>query len=596
MITALREALDVGNERPRLRDDAEIGERRTRWSESEAIIHAPGTGYLRISGAEADVLRDLDGTRSIAELAADDFDDPDGLSVDDVVALLGDIGQAGLLERRPVDLYASLRDRLAPRRLRWRRRAWAALREQTLAIRQVDRLVAALYRGGGRFLFTVPAAVLGAALTIGGVVILAANDAPIVSSDVSGANALLLLSMLFGVLSLHELGHALAVKHAGREVVRAGFMLYLAHPAFFVDSTDLAFASRRHRAINAVAGPFVEAAVAGLAVVVAWSTDLGVANDLYRFAALSYFNVALNLIPFLELDGYWLLTDLLDTPRLRARSFALLRHDVPDRLRGRRPPFTRAERAVAIFGVFGVVSTAIALVLAFTIWFPLAGRLLSEGWDAGLAGRIAVVLIVAVAAGPVVHFGLAAAKAAGRFGGRIVDNVRFRAQTRWRVEAAQAIAALPHADELDDDVLSDLAGQVGRRRVREGVAVVRQGDAADAFFVVRSGSFEVVERDVDGTDRLIRHLAPGDAFGELALLARRPRSATVRATSDAEVFVLGAGAFSRLLAPALGEPALLPTLGPALEVRGLHPFRRLSLAEAGTVAERGEWIDVPAGT
>ncbi|MDP1794670.1 MAG: cyclic nucleotide-binding domain-containing protein [Acidimicrobiales bacterium] len=595
MITALRDRLDPGLAHPRVRDDAEIGERATRWSGREAIIHAPGTAYLRLTGAEADVVRTFDGSRTLAEAAAADFDDPDGLSVDDVVALVADIGRAGLLDRQPVDLYASLRDRLAPARHRRRRRLWAAAREQTIAISQADRLFTALYRRGGSWLFSAPVVVVFAALAVGGVAILLVNDEPIVSNDVAGGNALLLFSMLLGVLFLHECGHALAVKRAGRDVVRAGFMLYLGHPAFFVDSTDLAFATRRQRAVNAVAGPFVEAAVAGLAVVVAWATEASFANDLYRFAALSYFNVALNLVPFLELDGYWLLTDLLDTPHLRARSFALLRHDAYDRLRGRRPPFTRAERAVAAFGLLGLACTAIALALAFTIWFPLAGRLLSAGWDAGPIGRFAVVLIVAVAAGPMLHAGGLTARWLIRAVGRVADDVRFRTQTKWRVEAATAIAALPHADELDDDVLSELAGRVQRRRVREGVAVVRQGEAADAFFVVRRGSFDVVERGPDGEDRLIRRLSPGESFGEIALLERRPRTATVRATTDAEVFVLDAGAFTRLLAPSLGEPALLPTLGPALEVRALPTFRRFSLDDAATIAERGEWLDVAAG-
>ncbi len=130
----------------------------------------------------------------------------------------------------------------------------------------------------------------------------------------------------------------------------------------------------------------------------------------------------------------------------------------------------------------------------------------------------------------------------------------------------------------------------------EGAAVVRQGEAADAFFVVRRGTFEVVERAADDTERVIRRLGPGDSFGELALVGGRPRTATVRATAEGEVFVLDAGAFLRLLAPALGEPALLPTLGPALEVQALPPFRQLSLKEAEIVARRGDWLEVAAGT
>jgi putative peptide zinc metalloprotease protein len=593
----LAHALDPGNAQPRLRADAEVGERTTRWAEREAIIHAPGTGYLRLTGAEADLARQLDGDHSLADLAADDFDDPDGLALDDVVTLVADLGAAGLLAQRPVDVYAALHDRLLPTRTRRRRRVAHAFKEQTIAFRRADVFVGALYRRGGWLLFTWPVVLAGAALTVGGVVALATRHRPIVATDVSGGNALVLVCMLLGVLLLHELGHALAVKRAGREVVRAGFMLYLGHPAFFIDSTDLVFANRRQRAVNAVGGPFVEAAVAGLAACVAASAPrLAVASTLNRFAALSYFNVALNLVPFLELDGYWLLTDLLETPRLRARSFALLRSDLPDRLRGRRPPFTRAERAVAAFGVVGFVFTVAALGLAVRIWLRLSGRLLAAGWRAGFAGRVAVVFVVALVAGPLAQLLWRAAASLGRAGGRALDAVRFRAQSRWRIAAATAIAALPHAEELDDDTLSALAGRVTRRRVRDGVAVVRQGDAADAFFVVRRGAFDVVERGVDGTERLIRRVGAGDSFGELALLDGRPRTATVRASADSEVFVLDAGAFARLLAPALGAPPLLPALGPALEVQALPPLRKLSLEEAAVVAERGAWLDVRADT
>lgn len=596
MISGLQDALDVGRARPCLRPDAEIGDRPSRWSGREAIVHAPGTGYLRLSGDEAEVVRKLDGTRTLAELAADDFEDDDGLAVDDLVALVWDLGRAGLLTRRPVDVYASLRTRLAPASVRWRRRLWAALREQTLAFRRADVAFTAVYRWGGRYVLSAPGLALGGVLGVGGVVALIANDRPIVTSDIGGGNALLLTVLMLGVLLLHECGHAIAVKRAGRSVVRAGFMLYLGHPAFFVDSTDLAFATRRQRALNAIAGPFVEAAVAGAAVLWAAWFEPPFANDLYRLAALSYFSVALNLVPFLELDGYWLLTDLLDTPHLRARSFALLRYDLVDRVRGRRAAFSSVERAVALFGVLGVASTAVALALAYTIWFPLAGRLLGAGWDAGRPGRVAVVLVVALAAGPLVHFAFGLARGIASWARRISDDLRFRVESRWRVEAAEAIAALPHARDLDDAVLSDLAGRVRRRRIREGAAVIRQGDASDAFFVVRRGSFEVVERDADGLERLIRRLSPGESFGELGLLGRRPRTATVRATSESEVFELDAGAFGRLLAPALGEPTVLPTLGPALELRALGALRRLSLEEAVTVAEQGEWLDAAAGT
>ena len=44
---------------------------------------------------------------------------------------------------------------------------------------------------------------------------------------------------------------------------------------------------------------------------------------LYKFALINYFVIFLNLIPLLELDGYWILTDLIQVPDLRPRSLGV---------------------------------------------------------------------------------------------------------------------------------------------------------------------------------------------------------------------------------------------------------------------------------
>src|SRR5437763_508507 len=79
----------------------------------------------------------------------------------------------------------------------------------------------------------------------------------------------LVVALLFAA-AVHEFGHALAVKHAGRRVNGAGFQLYLGHPVFYVDSTDLLFGTRRQRAVNAVVGVSIEAVLAGVASLAVW--------------------------------------------------------------------------------------------------------------------------------------------------------------------------------------------------------------------------------------------------------------------------------------------------------------------------------------
>ena len=81
--------------------------------------------------------------------------------------------------------------------------------------------------------------------------------------------------------------------------------------------------------------------------------------------------------------------------------------------------------------------------------------------------------------------------------------------------------------------------------VKAGDVVIRQGDAADRFYVIASGEFSVSQvptmDDVGGgagPARFLRKLGPDSVFGELGLLNKSPRTATVTADSDGLLLAL----------------------------------------------------------
>ena len=80
-----------------------------------------------------------------------------------------------------------------------------------------------------------------------------------------------------------------------------------------------------------------------------------------------------------------------------------------------------------------------------------------------------------------------------------------------------------------------------------GQAIVSEGEPADRFYIIQSGSFSVTTRDVDGEERQIRTLGPDGVFGELGLLTGAPRSATVTAASDGTLLALDGPAFLELV-------------------------------------------------
>lgn len=88
--------------------------------------------------------------------------------------------------------------------------------------------------------------------------------------------------------------------------------------------------------------------------------------------------------------------------------------------------------------------------------------------------------------------------------------------------------------------------------------IFRQGDPADSAYFIRSGEVEVVNED---TGAVLRSLGEGDYFGEIALIADAPRSATIRTVTAVELAVLGKRNFLNMmrLIPAT-EEAILQTV------------------------------------
>jgi CRP-like cAMP-binding protein len=78
----------------------------------------------------------------------------------------------------------------------------------------------------------------------------------------------------------------------------------------------------------------------------------------------------------------------------------------------------------------------------------------------------------------------------------------------------------------------------------DGEAICRQGEPGDRMFIVQSG--RVIVEVASGTGAVfVTELKGGDIFGEMALVERRPRSATVRAHGPVRVLTLDKRAFLR---------------------------------------------------
>lgn len=92
---------------------------------------------------------------------------------------------------------------------------------------------------------------------------------------------------------------------------------------------------------------------------------------------------------------------------------------------------------------------------------------------------------------------------------------------------------VPLFSDLDRRELESVAATMRERTFRAGESATQEGQSGVGFFVIESGEASV---EIGGKE--VRKLGAGDYFGEIALIARSPRSATITAESDLRCYGL----------------------------------------------------------
>jgi CRP-like cAMP-binding protein len=109
---------------------------------------------------------------------------------------------------------------------------------------------------------------------------------------------------------------------------------------------------------------------------------------------------------------------------------------------------------------------------------------------------------------------------------------RLNAQIRVRDADIEILRGIRMLGALPVATIEQLGAGLEHAEFEPGYTVFGQGERGECFYIVESGRAEVI---LDG--RVVGRLGRGDCFGEIALLRDQPRTATVRASADADLRV-----------------------------------------------------------
>lgn len=368
-------------ERPRLRPEISFSPGEVKGSRTVYYVNDRFTDqFYRIGEKEHFLLRRMDGRATLAELGRE-YESRFGRGLDERswAGLFKMLEDRQMLEGRADEARLGELKELARenRRKEGRKpfsRRFHLFDPDALLTRLVPR-VSFMFRPG------VVAACLASIVAVEVWVLLNLGALREAVGHVSGQpfSWVLFVALVLLIAALHEMSHGAACKYYGGVVNEMGVMwryLYF-FPYCKLDHIIL-FQNRRHRVYVAAAGTYVGLLMLVPFAFVWWLAPPGSLVSGVSAKMLTFYNLLtlLNLVPFLKLDGYYMLAHALGMSELREESKKFLGKVAAHKLLGRGEgvgDYGRRERRLYwVFGVMSLLVTACVLTLVTSFWYRRA--------------------------------------------------------------------------------------------------------------------------------------------------------------------------------------------------------------------------------
>ena len=110
------------------------------------------------------------------------------------------------------------------------------------------------------------------------------------------------------------------------------------------------------------------------------------------------------------------------------------------------------------------------------------------------------------------------------------------------------IENIPLFAGLSPEVLAEIEQHGSIKTYRKNTIVITEGDETDSRYLILSGRVKVFLSSEDGREAVLNHQGPGEYIGEMSLIDRQPRAASVMTVEPARLMIISRGDFMRCLA------------------------------------------------
>src|SRR5262245_5383920 len=114
-------------------------------------------------------------------------------------------------------------------------------------------------------------------------------------------------------------------------------------------------------------------------------------------------------------------------------------------------------------------------------------------------------------------------------------------------ERGTSLKAIPFFTQLSEAELELLRSLSAEKHYPKNAVVLTEGEMGDSLYLIQSGKVKVFIGDQEGREMILKILGPGDFFGEMSMIDKQPRSASITTLESSVFLVLSHAAFEKCI-------------------------------------------------
>jgi putative peptide zinc metalloprotease protein len=360
--------LMVDRSRPQQNPRVSPHNRTTADGQEIVILKNPDNGkYFKLSQEGWFIWQQLNGKQTMPAITMALANQFNLFSPDVVAAIISKLAGDGFIEQVDIMQGSALGKKTFMSKLVTKLRAMLEFR---YAFGDADGWLTKMYNKGVYLLFTRVGKLIWFGIAITGLTaFLASTNDTIDTFNLMPHVWFLLVPLVPATLlstALHELGHAFATKSYGHEVHYMGVGWFWLGPVAFTDTSDMWLSTRGPRIMVNLAGVYSDCLVAGICgLLILFFTNPYIQGFLWIFCLYTYVNAFRMLSPLQELDGYYVLMDMVDKPHLRQSAVIWLVRGLPKALR--HPSLFKNNKPEIIYWLACIVFLVLVSIMTLMI-------------------------------------------------------------------------------------------------------------------------------------------------------------------------------------------------------------------------------------